>query len=570
MIQPGASSTRLADVLNDTVVGTQSLRVQLIPIVHHILEQMNFGPTVERFCGDNGDVPAWKILEAFIHSRVASHKPLPLSGLEGWVEETILPQVLNAPASGFNEYRVGRVLEIVGAAPRGLWFELLGKLHSAYSFDLSWDIYDISSVYFEGDYSKSELAEYGYSRDGKPGAKQVNIGINVSGADSIPVLYHLLPGNTEDGSTVADNLLEMKLLYSKLGLAGVPELLGDRAMLSVPLVHRYLQANVDFIGSMKSCKPIDDVLASIPDELLLQNPVDYVAHRHRNLPDDQRGEERYFAVRTLVTIPPHKDVAGSSSVNLPCLVVLASGKRRLDRQHRETLLSRVEQRLEEISGFLNKTKYKSRTYTQSQIEKALSKYPTTKGLISAELEDKDGLLTLTWSRNAQAIHHVGRDDGKYVIVFRNAQRTTEEVFHRFKCRDRVEKRMDDIKGSGPVIVRPIYLHKDERIRGLVLGCMIGLLVLSIAELAIKRGLQKKLTAEGLQATFGNFNAILHTLSDQGQMLVMPACTKWQRQILEAVSVRIQRVTPARVPLGVQHPLPPPPWQDVPHGDVPDG
>jgi transposase len=348
MLRSCGSAARLASLLQGEIVGTNSLEVRQIPLVHHILEQLQFSSVIERYCRDEGDVEPWKVLESYVHSRLGSQTPVPLSRLEGWITGTVLPHTLDAAPEKFNEYRFGRVLEAAGLSPRGLWLELVAQAHRVYGFDLSWDIYDITSIYFEGEYTASELAEYGYNRDGKPGTKQVNIGLNVSGEDSIPVLYHVFSGSTEDSTTVASNMQQMKSLFKQLGADGAPEILGDRAMLSVELVHRYLNAEVDFVGSMKACTLMKDLVAAVPEEMLLQHPLDHIAQRHRHLSEDRLAEERYYAVRRDVIVPAHKEVPGSKAVTLPCLVVLASGKRRLDMQLRNTLVSRTEQRLQEI------------------------------------------------------------------------------------------------------------------------------------------------------------------------------------------------------------------------------
>ena len=38
--------------------------------------------------------------------------------------------------------------------------------------------YDITSIYFEGEYEESDTIDYGYSRDNRPDAKQLNLGVN--------------------------------------------------------------------------------------------------------------------------------------------------------------------------------------------------------------------------------------------------------------------------------------------------------------------------------------------------------------------------------------------------------
>ena len=50
----------------------------------------------------------------------------------------------------------------------------------AYDIDLRFIHYDITSVYFEGEYTESDKIDYGYSRDHRPDAKQVNLGVNVT------------------------------------------------------------------------------------------------------------------------------------------------------------------------------------------------------------------------------------------------------------------------------------------------------------------------------------------------------------------------------------------------------
>jgi transposase len=563
---------QMAALVQGQVIGTQPLRVGLIPIVHQILEDLDFPRIVETYCGDHGDVEAWKVLEAYVHSRLESADPVPLSGLEAWVNKTTLPHVLDSPSNKLNEFRFGRVLENAGFAPRGLWLELVQAAHRLYKLDLSWNIYDITSFYFEGEYRNSDLAEYGYNRDGKPGTKQINVGLTVTGEDSVALLYNVLPGSTEDGTTVGANLQEVKKLYKQLGASMIAETLGDRAMLNAKLVHLYRKARIDFVGSMKACNVVEDVIESIPTELLLQNPIDYVALRHAHLSADQKEEERYYGFRTSTVIPPHDEVPRSKQEMVPVLVVLAAGKKRLDAQHRETLLKKKEQRFEEIRGFLNTGKYAKRKFALEQLEKARKSHPATTGMLSYTLEGDDRGLSLTWIRNDDVITKAADQDGKYAVFFSNASHSDKQVFYRFKSRDRVEKRADDVKGTGPVVVRPVYLHKDERIEGLILCSMIALLVSSLAQLLIKRHVHKILTGEGLQKLFADFGASLQTLSDHSQLIGMPAADKWQGQVLEAVKVKLAPVAPVALRgrwsnLQDAANSPPPGWRD--ERDAPD-
>ncbi len=199
------------------VVGTQPIRVQSSLMLSQLLTDIGFHEVIEKWCGDGGEVPCSKIFEAYIHCRFNSPDPVPVSRVEEWIAMSCIPQLLGEPAEKFNESRMGRVLESIGSAPQAMWIELIANTHRRFNIDLSYVINDTTSFYFEGEYDDSELAKYGYSRDGKPDCKQVNVSLDVSGEHSIPILYTPLPGNTADVNTVIPNVVQLCALFKALG-----------------------------------------------------------------------------------------------------------------------------------------------------------------------------------------------------------------------------------------------------------------------------------------------------------------------------------------------------------------
>src|ERR1700719_2896896 len=61
-------------------------------------------------------------------------------------------------------------------------------------------LYDITSRYFEGDYTQSDIVTFGYNRDGKRGHEQMVIALLCS-AEGCPVGVEVFAGNTQDAST---------------------------------------------------------------------------------------------------------------------------------------------------------------------------------------------------------------------------------------------------------------------------------------------------------------------------------------------------------------------------------
>ena len=556
-----------------------------------VLAKIGFREVVERWCGDGGDAPVSKVLETLVQSRIACEKTLPLSEVETWVCKTILPLRLEVPASKLNEYRCGRVLELASPCLAAMWLDLLANAHKAYAFDSSQLIYDITSIHVEGEYSKSDYMAYGYSRDGKPDTKQINLGINVTREDGIPLTYATFPGNVNDTSTVADNMQLIKKACEALGIKGRVVVFGDRAMLTPELMFKYRDCQLDFIGAMASSKRQEAIIRDVPDELLMLHPLKYVPKRFQGKSADALEDESYFGYRmpTRITITEDEaedtgdteaavltgdteaavdtddteacgddDVKGTTTEqskatkaktkvtrHLVCsaLVVLASGKRRLDSQHRESDLKKCEARLAEISGHLNKGQYKKSEYAARMVEKAVNK--RVKGLVSAAVaEDATGHLTLTCSRCAEAIKKASFLDGKYMVYFLDSTKTRDEVFDAFKDRDLVERRIGDIKNR--VSMRPIYLQNDDRILSSIFVTMVGLLVSTLAERELRRN-DIVVTLKDIQEIFSGYNGSLHVFEDYSQVVTMPTGNKWQRRLLRVFDVRLPAAAAVLIP-----------------------
>ena len=88
-------------------------------------------------------------------------------------------------------------------------------------------LYDITSSYFEGAYTQSELVSFGYNRDGKRGHEQVVVALLCS-EQGCPVGVEVLAGNTQDASTVPAKIAEIQKQYDLKELIFV----GDRGMIT--------------------------------------------------------------------------------------------------------------------------------------------------------------------------------------------------------------------------------------------------------------------------------------------------------------------------------------------------
>jgi hypothetical protein len=70
-------------------------------------------------------------------------------------------------------------------------------------------LYDITSSYFEGAYTQSDIVTSGYNRDGKRGHEQMIIALLCS-AEGCPVGVEVFAGNTQDATTVPDKIAQLQ------------------------------------------------------------------------------------------------------------------------------------------------------------------------------------------------------------------------------------------------------------------------------------------------------------------------------------------------------------------------
>jgi transposase len=85
-------------------------------------------------------------------------------------------------------------------------------------------LYDVTSSYLEGEYN--EYGKFGYNRDRKKGKRQIVIGL-LCDANGMPVTVEVFDGNTQDVTTVSNQLKKIKDRFGCCNITFV----GDRGMI---------------------------------------------------------------------------------------------------------------------------------------------------------------------------------------------------------------------------------------------------------------------------------------------------------------------------------------------------
>ena len=293
-------------------------------------------------------------------------------------------------------------------------------------------LYDLTSTYLEG--SRCELAQRGYSRDGKRGLPQIEFGL-ITNREGCPVAVDVFAGNTADPNTVAAQVDKLK---HRFGIAEVV-LVGDRGMLTSARIEALKEVGgVGWISALRS--PQIEAL---------------VKHGHLQL--------SLFDQRNLAEI---------SSPDFPGerLVVCKNPALAQDRaRKREELLLASERELDKVVEAGQAGRLKSKAATGLRVGKIVGRYKVGKHFLLDITE-----TGFSYRRDSEGIASEAALDGIYVIrtSVNEAQLDAQEVVRSYKLLALVERVFKTMKAVD-FQVRPVHHRLAERVRAHIFICMLA-------------------------------------------------------------------------------------------------
>ncbi len=301
-------------------------------------------------------------------------------------------------------------------------------------------LYDITSVYFEGEYNASELVKFGYNRDGKKGHEQVVVGL-MCNAQGCPVGVEVYAGNTKDETTVIDKVHEIKRDY------GIEKVIfvGDRGMITQSNIEALKdEADLQTIGALTHPE-----MRSLLEEKVIELDL-FDEHKVHEVTDPSNPSRRYCLCRNPITA-------------------------QRESKTRQRLLELTATALQEIAAYQRKTTVEQ---LGARVGKVLAKYKMGK-FIHWSIEPDPANPTsrahrLVWSIDTDKVAQEKSLDGCYIIStdVDKAQMTTVDVVNAYKSLTFVERAFRNLK-TVQLEIRPVYHKHDDRIRSHVFLCMLA-------------------------------------------------------------------------------------------------
>lgn len=454
-----------------------------LPLLLPILKKLGIKETVDKYCpmDRETEVTHGLAMEILILNRFMA--PKPMYKVEEWLTKTAVLRAYQGycgqakdtelEPERFNDDRLARALDAVAPHIQEIESEVALRVITTFNLDSRLIHFDLTSVYFEGLYEEEEGIVQGYSRDHRPDAVQATLGLDVVG-EGCPVGHKTHEGNCSDSRAALKDLMQLKERLDRSDFI----LVGDQGSITRKNIFK-LEGKADrYLGKLRKDEEAKELIAGIPDHDFA--PLVYV----------NTTGSTYQGVEVEVTIEADKRIRAEVNpqkerIKLRGLVVKSDHKARKDNRRRERYLKKHRKALEGISSKLNQRKYKDPCYVRRQVDNVLkgSRY---RYFWTIEVKGEYGEVEFNYRLKKDKVIQDKKLAGKYLIVTNVDEKelSKDELFQAYKNQHVAEARFRNLKTD--LVVRPIYLEKEERIKALIFAVVLALMVYCLLEILWRR------------------------------------------------------------------------------------
>lgn len=530
-----------------------------ILFLYPILKELKIAEIIDKHCPTDAEVGNGIVVSVLVLNRLTA--PRPLYKVAEWVASSILPLVLGIQADKFNDDRLGRTLDAIEPHLQAIWLEIILLAFERYGIDTNIIFYDLTAFIMMGEYKGSKLVNFGFAHNTPMDKRKIKLAGNATQDGSILFWWRGLSGRKADMATAEKNMEQVrKVLRQCQWPDGGVLIVGDRAMLNDHLAIAYDDQKKHQLYYLSGLEPRKnehkEILAVVSLAELKDNYL--------------MGEfgQRYWGVKRPITFThTYKDKDGNEiekQVTHTSLLVFSEATYRSWRSMYIKQLGELSQILqEEVKDRLNEPYWRTVDTIRKRAQSRLNNSPVGEAM-KVDVWIEDGEVKMRWWVDRDALRAMCRLKGRYLLVTDHPDLSSVEMLATYKDKDKVEKRFRVLKGV--LLVRPIYLHKDERITAMLMVNMIALLIYSMAELRCRRnGLH--ITGRQMLYAFGSLHVIESRFIDGSVLYQSMPLTPPQQEIIQRMRLEGQFLLDAgdwmgKLVKGTQFTIPPPRGQPL--------
>lgn len=501
-------------------------------VVRHVIERLGIKEAVEEALPlrRRSRLSVGEVVVALIANRLAA--PAPLYDVAGWGSQAAVHELFDVPGMLLSDDRLGRALEDFHRVAEQVRGSVMLRAIESFGVEAGRLHVDLTALRFEGTYESSSLVARGWQAKGKV-IRQVKA-LAATTPEGVPLYIRPHPGNAAELVCVGAALERLAELLP-------PGLLicADSAFGHLKNLCEADRAGVRFVVPLRQSSGFAArFLGEVGHEAL--RPIRYVSRRDRGLPPARRARYR-GALRPFPVTDPVTDQVHPFRV----AYIFSSEEAESVSGGRERALAKAEEALGRIGRGLGGRYYKTRQQVDARVAQIL--VPSVKPLLKVTTGTAKAKPTLSFERDAAAIAATAKADGIYALAtnLTGVRLTAGELLRIYKDQSLVECAHRNFKG--PLRVRPVFLHNDDRIEALVSVVGLALVVFGLIECAVRAALGAEeqlpgLLPEGRSARptgrniLGCFQGLGLTYTPDG--IVLDRLTGTQRRVLELLGTPV--------------------------------
>jgi transposase len=366
---------------------------------------------------------------------------------DSWYEKTALEDFLGAGVDKVNETRLYRALDNIIARKDEVCRHLQERYRDLFGTDFEFLIYDVTSVYFEGQSKDNPQAKRGYSRDHRPDCLQVCIGLVVT-IEGLPTGYEVFDGNRHDATTLEDMVDLMEKKYGKPNRVWVL----DRGMVSEENIQYLQERNARYIvGTPRSMLKKFEAQLTEKDYKEVEPEIEVKIARHPEYNDEE------------------------------FIICRSNARAQKDRSILEKQEKRLFRQLEKIRLSIQKGRLRNAGQAERRIGKWLGKYERAEQLFDVRLTyDKKELKDLEIKPRPERRQWAQKAYGSYLLRTNIAEEDPARLWKMYMHLNQAENAFRMTKSN--LGLRPIFHQKEHRVQAHIFICFLALAMLKSLEL----------------------------------------------------------------------------------------
>jgi hypothetical protein len=475
-----AEPPRVADLSATQTVGTRG--VGDVGALIWVAEQLDLVGQIDRACGGVGakDGPSVGELAVAVAIQRAC-APGPKCELGEFLDAS-LPRLSCLPGSAFTGQAFYRVAQQVTDEQLEQAQVAIAKAAVA-RFELSADVLAFDTTNFDthiDTQTPGELARRGHAKSKRSDLRVVGLGILVSEAGHVPLLYRTYPGNGSDQAVLAACLGGLSQLHEALDSGEGRERPGQRtvvrdggfwspqleldldaagyySLISLPLGHKAAEEALQRAAQRGAMKPLSGKLSDVR------------AARVRTTVGELD--------RTLVVVESQELLAGQKRG-----IAVALRKAKVE--------------LNTLQGLIEKGRI-TRNRLELRVNKALAREHLSSFVVTT-IAGSEAIPSLHWHVDATLRRELERTRlGRRVLCTDRHNWSTGRIVHAFRGQWNVEELFRRAKKGGVVPWGPSHQWADGSLRVHTFATVLGLMLVSLARMALRTDASARRMMEGL-------------------------------------------------------------------------